>query len=104
MLWEQYVETVNHMGEVSCSEAHIDYLSLPWVYFEAYPLQRDTPLHIAEDRFRGTVDRRIIEIPVIEFRVYSIWQSVLLQVRTGEVRSDHLVGHLMTMLSSDLKQ
>ena len=46
--WEQYVETVNHAREASDSEAHIDYLGLPWDYFEAYPLQlSDAPLHIA---------------------------------------------------------
>ena len=51
--WEQYAETANHEKEVFGSEAHIDYLGLPWDYFEANQLQpSDTPLHISEDRFR----------------------------------------------------
>ena len=70
--WEQYVETVNHTREVSGSEAHIDYLGLPWVYFEAYPLQlSDTPMHIAEDQFRGAADRRVNVMPDVQFRLYS---------------------------------
>ena len=30
-IWEKYVETVDHARVVSDSEAHIDYLGLPWV-------------------------------------------------------------------------
>ena len=61
---EQYVETVNHAREASGIKAHIDYLGLPWVYFEAYSLQlSDTPLHITEDRFWGAADCYVIEIP-----------------------------------------
>ena len=69
----KYVETVNYSRVVSGSETHIDYLGLPWVFLEAYQLQlNDTPLHIAEDRFRGAADRRVIEIADVQFILYSI--------------------------------
>ena len=55
--WEQFVETVHHAREVSGSEAHIDYLGLPWVYIEAFVLQlSNAPLYIVQDRFRGAAD------------------------------------------------
>ena len=69
---EQYVETVDYAKDVFGSDAYVDYLGLPWVYFEAYPLSlSDTPLHIAEDRFRGAADRRVFEIRDVHFGLYS---------------------------------
>ena len=51
--WEQYVETVDHAREDSGSDAHIDYLGLLWVYFEAYSIQlSDTSQQITENRIR----------------------------------------------------
>ena len=73
--WEQYVERVNHAREPSGSEAHIDYFGLHCVYFEAYPLQiSDTPLHIAEDRFRGP--------PIIATSRYQTFSSDCTQLAT----------------------
>ena len=34
---ELYAETADHATEVSDSEAHVDYLGLPWVYFFSAP-------------------------------------------------------------------
>ena len=66
--WAQFVETVDYAREVSGSEANVDYFGLQRVNFEAYQLQpSDAPLHIAEDRFRGDADRRVIEIPDVQF-------------------------------------
>ena len=68
----QYVATANHAREVVGSEAHIDYLCLPWAYFEVYPLKlNDAHLYIVEKRFRGAADRRVIEILDVQFRLFS---------------------------------
>ena len=65
-----HLETVNYTREASGSEANVDYLGLPWVDFEAYPLRpSDAPLHIAEDPIMRA-DRRVIEIPDVQFGLY----------------------------------
>ena len=70
--WEQFVEAVDYVREYSRSTANVDYLGLLRVNYEVYPLNRsETPLHIAEDRFRGAADRRVIEIPDVQFGLYS---------------------------------
>ena len=70
--WEQFVEAVDYAGEFSHCKANVDYLGLLRVNYEAYPLKpSDAPLHIAEDRFRGAADRRVIEIPDVQFGLYS---------------------------------
>ena len=59
--WQQYVETFDYAREFSCSEANVNYLGLHRVNIEAYPPKSsDVPLHIAEDRFRGAADSRVI--------------------------------------------
>ena len=68
----EFVETVVYTRNVSGIKANDDYIGLLRVNFEAYPLElSDAPLHIAEDRFRGATDRRFIEIPDIQFGLYS---------------------------------
>ena len=70
--WEQFVEAVDYAREFSRSKANVDYLGLIRVNYEAYPLKpSDAPLHIAEDRFRGAADRRVIKIPDVQFGLYS---------------------------------
>ena len=70
--WEQFVETVDYARELSRSKANVDYLGILRSNYEAYPLKSsDTPLHIAEDRFRGAADLRVIEIPDVPFGLYS---------------------------------
>ena len=86
--------------EMSPAARHVDYLCRIWVYFEAYSRQlSDTPLHIAECRFKIDTDCHVIEIPDAYFVI-----SDLLRVRPGEGRSGHHVGHLTKRLSIDLKQ
>ena len=71
-LWEHFVEAVDYAREFSSSKANVDYLCLHRANYEAYPLKpSDAPLHIAEDRFRGTADRRVTEIPGVQFGLYS---------------------------------
>ena len=70
--WEQFVEAVDYAREFSRCKANVDYLGLLRVNYEAYPLKpSDAPLHVAEDRFRGAADRRVIEIPDVQFGLYS---------------------------------
>ena len=70
--WDQLIEAVDYAREFSRSKANVDYLGLLLSNYEAYPLKPiDAPLHIAEDRFRGAADRRVIEIPDIQFGLYS---------------------------------
>ena len=69
---EQFVQTVDYAREFSRSEANVDFLGLLRVNSEAYPHKpSDAPLHIAEDRFRGAADRRVIEIPDVQFGLYT---------------------------------
>ena len=70
--WEQFVEAVDYAREFLRCKANVDYLGLLRVNYEAYPLKpSDAPLHIAEDRFRGAADRRVFEIPDVQFGHYS---------------------------------
>ena len=69
---EQFVEAVDYAREFSRCKAKVDYLGLLRVNYEGYPLKpSDASLHIAEDRFRGAADRRVIEIPDVQFGLYS---------------------------------
>ena len=70
--WEQFAEAVDYAREFSRYKANVDYLGLLRVNYEAYPHKlSDAPLHIAEDRFKGAADRRVIEIPDVQFGIYS---------------------------------
>ena len=70
--WEQTVEDVVYAREFSRSMANVEYLGLLRVNYESYPLKpSDAPLFIAEDRFMGEADRRVIEIPEVQFGFYS---------------------------------
>ena len=70
--WEQLVEAVDYARESSSSKANVDYLGLLRVNYEAFMLKpRDALLHIAEDRFRGAADRRVIVMPDVQFGLYS---------------------------------
>ena len=87
--WEQFVETVDYTKEVSSSEANVDYLCLLRVSFGAYlPKASDAPLHIAEDRFRGAADRRVIETPDVQFGLYS--NGDLIYCECKQVRADRV--------------
>ena len=67
-LWGQYVDAVDYAKEFSLSKANADYLGLLRVNYEVYPLKpSDAPLHIAVDRSRRAADRRVIEIPDVQF-------------------------------------
>ena len=71
-LWEQFVEAADYAREFSHSKANVDYISLLRVNYEAYPLKpSDAHLHITEDRFSGAADHHVIEIPDVQFGLYS---------------------------------
>ena len=80
---------LSNTTEVSGSVEYVDYLGLLCVYFEVYPLQpSDIPLHVAEDRFKEVADRRIIEIPDVQFGLYSI--GVLIYCECEHDRADRV--------------
>ena len=67
-LWDHFVETVDNAREYSCSKVNVAYIGLLRVISEAYPPKpSDAPLPIAEDRFRGAADRRVIHMPDVQF-------------------------------------
>ena len=69
---EQFVEAVDYAREFSRRKANVDYLGLFRANDEAYqPKTSDAPLHIDEDRFKGASDRGVIEIPDVNFWLYS---------------------------------
>ena len=95
--WEQFVEAVDYAKEFSRCKANEGHLGLLRFNYEAYPLKpSDAPLHIADDRFRGAADRRVIEISDVQFGLYSTID--LLRVLSL------LVGRLSTSLSNYRKQ
>ena len=70
--WEQLVEIVDYARLFYRIVENVDYLDLLRANFEAYPFKpNDAPLHLAKDRFKGSADRRVIEIPEVQFGLYS---------------------------------
>ena len=84
--WEKFVEAVDYANESSRSKADVDYLGLLRANYEAYPLKPiDAPLHITEDRFRGAADRRVIEIPDVQFGLYSTGDLIYCECKQERV-------------------